>query len=808
MMEEEPPRLRKLDPSIPRDLETVIQKAIAREPTGRYATAGALAEDLSLFLDDKPVRARDIGTLERSWKWARRRPVTAALLGGLVVAVIVGLTAVTWQWLAAVGARDEARIARDEARGNLKAAAKAVDTFFTKMSEEYLLNEPGMQPLRMKLLKLAPPYYQDFAARSKDDPALRVVLANAYLNWGMITGEIGSTEESRTILQTAVTHFASLCQTDPTDLEAQRGLARSYQSLAQQSLLGDFRGEGFLEARQAAELWEALIRVRRNDAEARRLLGRSYDLAGVLRSSVDLNSSEQYFEKAIVVLSEARKDFPSDALIQQRLAVAISNISTLYLIKGEPGRAEISIGRSLEILSRLRDANPSSNLLQKDLARTFRNRGQTRMIFGSRSGAGDDLEEALRIVESLVKKNPDVSDYRHILGETYTYLGQIRLDQGLTLRTRELLSQAIVWQRELFEQHPNMIQNTLTLFESRYILATLERESGRVEDAQTTLDDTLRQMKKQFEAAASAMNRRIYFQVLLESTLIECSRGGDATVKLGPLERNLREQETSLQANPEDSVVRCAAVASALALFQFRPTTEAPDLSLEKLNRAAGLIAPGLRITPEHPRLRCLNSGLEMMRGGLLHRAGKTAEASAAAKDAVAIAGKLAGEDSAYLYDLACALALQAGFSPSEPGPAAAALDALRKAVECGFDNVYKLKNDENLAPVRQRKDFQSLVDDTERKSAQPQSVVTKAHAEFSHGSSQDRRLAFVGLPKARRLHGNRSPLCRRPRACIVVVPTLPWSTVRCASVCRRFLLFSSSWVQAGCFVWRARSRP
>lgn len=60
------------------------------------------------------------------------------------------------------------------------------------------------------------------------------------------------------------------------------------------------------------------------------------------------------------------------------------------------------------------------------------------------------------------------------------------------------------------------------------------------------------------------------------------------------------------------------------------------------------------------------------------------------------------------------ALALQAGFSPNEPRPAAAALDALRKAVEYGFDNVYKLKNDENLAPVRQRKDFQSLVDDTE----------------------------------------------------------------------------------------------
>ena len=116
VMEEEPPRLRKLDPLIPRDLETVIHKAIARDPAGRYATAGALADDLALFLDDKPVRARDIGVFERSMKWARRRPAIASLLGLLVVAVLMGFSAVTWQWCAAVTARDEARMARDEAR--------------------------------------------------------------------------------------------------------------------------------------------------------------------------------------------------------------------------------------------------------------------------------------------------------------------------------------------------------------------------------------------------------------------------------------------------------------------------------------------------------------------------------------------------------------------------------------------------------------------------------------------------------------------------------------------------------------------
>ena len=108
VMEEEPPRLRKISPDVPRDLETVIQKAIAREPAGRYATAGALAADLALFLDGKPVRARDTGIVERCWKWAKRRPAIAALLFGLAVTALTGLTAVMWQWRAAVAARDEA----------------------------------------------------------------------------------------------------------------------------------------------------------------------------------------------------------------------------------------------------------------------------------------------------------------------------------------------------------------------------------------------------------------------------------------------------------------------------------------------------------------------------------------------------------------------------------------------------------------------------------------------------------------------------------------------------------------------------
>jgi eukaryotic-like serine/threonine-protein kinase len=77
---DDPRRPRDLDPRIPRDLETIVLKAIAKDPRDRYQSADAMGEDLRRFLADEPIRARRVGPLERAWIWARRRPAAAALL--------------------------------------------------------------------------------------------------------------------------------------------------------------------------------------------------------------------------------------------------------------------------------------------------------------------------------------------------------------------------------------------------------------------------------------------------------------------------------------------------------------------------------------------------------------------------------------------------------------------------------------------------------------------------------------------------------------------------------------------------------
>jgi tetratricopeptide (TPR) repeat protein len=86
------PQLLKLDPTIPRDLATIVHKAIARDPSDRYPTAGELAADLTRFLEDRPIKARRLSPVGVAWRWAKRNPAVASLMG-LVVALLVGIAA-------------------------------------------------------------------------------------------------------------------------------------------------------------------------------------------------------------------------------------------------------------------------------------------------------------------------------------------------------------------------------------------------------------------------------------------------------------------------------------------------------------------------------------------------------------------------------------------------------------------------------------------------------------------------------------------------------------------------------------------
>ena len=110
----EPAPPRKIRPEIPRDLETVIVKAIAREPERRYTTARQMAADLQRFLSDRPVLARRVTLVEKIYRWARRNPTRAALVSCLVL--LCGLITGGSLYLAELNNRHSEALRNENAR--------------------------------------------------------------------------------------------------------------------------------------------------------------------------------------------------------------------------------------------------------------------------------------------------------------------------------------------------------------------------------------------------------------------------------------------------------------------------------------------------------------------------------------------------------------------------------------------------------------------------------------------------------------------------------------------------------------------
>ena len=149
----EPAPPSKLNARIPRDLETICLKCLHKDPQSRYASAGALADDLRRFERGEPIVARPLGWLGRLVRWVRRRPTTAALLVGsiaLTLALVIVGTRLSWQRAESIRAiNDDLREAeRLQQQGAYYSTDAAIERIKVRLGDD------GPAELRQRLNRL------------------------------------------------------------------------------------------------------------------------------------------------------------------------------------------------------------------------------------------------------------------------------------------------------------------------------------------------------------------------------------------------------------------------------------------------------------------------------------------------------------------------------------------------------------------------------------------------------------------------------------------------------------------------------
>src|SRR5206468_4786146 len=110
VISQEPAPPSRLNNKVPRDLETICLKCLHKDPSRRYLSAATLADDLRRFGEGRPIQARPVGWAERSWRWGRRNPTAAALLGTALT--LVGLAFGGGTWLVQQRAERRVEVAR------------------------------------------------------------------------------------------------------------------------------------------------------------------------------------------------------------------------------------------------------------------------------------------------------------------------------------------------------------------------------------------------------------------------------------------------------------------------------------------------------------------------------------------------------------------------------------------------------------------------------------------------------------------------------------------------------------------------
>ncbi len=481
---------RQLNENVPRDLETIIVKAIAANPENRFATCKELAEDLARFVEDRPIKARPVTHFEHLRRWAKRNPALAASTA-LSAALLMLVAVVT-----SVGFRAE-RIQRQRAETTTDLTLEALDKVFqkytlpqqsTQVPGDASLPTPVLTRDSAVMLERLLPIFDQLAEMGDDSAGIRLRAVEARKRVGDIHQRLGKFEQSIEAFRQAIEEYQRLNTVD--SMVASLAVANIYNDIGASELMLGRSEDSRISHETALTQLESLGAAPHSELQFQ-LARTHYLLTRRLRpgeSPMSVDDSppdrpQSHGEPHLEPHRQRRGPEPphnADAEVRKHLVAAITILESMCSDdEGEPRCRQL-------------------------LASCLRGMASEQYSLQTREEV-DAEERGLSILRTLVSEFGDIAEYQHSLLDG---LSAVNTRHHPAIHPNDLpdvekrLREALDVGRQLVAQHPHVPEYTVSLIHTHNKLGhVLERTAQQAPAGQH--DPILEEAATAYRAAAT-----------------------------------------------------------------------------------------------------------------------------------------------------------------------------------------------------------------------------------------------------------------------------------------------------------------
>ena len=443
------PRLRR---QLSGDLDNIVLMALRREPERRYQSAEQFSDDLRRYLTGLPVRARQDTVSYRAGKFARRHKLVLAAALLVVLSLVGGIVATSYQ-------------ARRADR-RFQQVRKLANTFLFDFHAK-IRDLPGSTEAREMVVKTALEYLDSLAQEASNDPVLQMELAQAYVAVGDVQGDVraaslGRARDAIESYRKALALAEQVTASSPDDLNALRLLSSCYVKVGDtQAETGEITG-GIEMLGHGLRVGEAVYARKTGELADFMLLIRGYERLGDAQlHNRDPVGALKSYRRTLEVSQQRAAEFPGDRA-QNSLALTHSRIGDALAESGDLVSTMESYRHALSIRETLVRDNPTNVVYRRELKVLYNWLGNFSgnpqyLNLGDRAVALDYYRRGLIIAEELAAADAKNVAARHDLAVSVGKMGDI-LAESEPSSGAEYYRRGLVITRALLDDAPEELR--------------------------------------------------------------------------------------------------------------------------------------------------------------------------------------------------------------------------------------------------------------------------------------------------------------------------------------------------------------